>query len=180
MSKIQTYIDFDGVLYNTNEILDQMIKEEGISYENQDQVRKFIKKINFYQMIKNAKEINGSITSLLKITEDKKYNTTVLTHVNSYQEAKDKIKILKEISDKIKVIPVPKYIEKCDYVKPENAILVDDYKVNLINWSNKFGLPIHFDPDLKQSQFPVISSLSELEQTIHKKYAKVLKLSNKY
>lgn len=175
---IYRYIDFDGVIYNTNEIIDALILQEGLVAEQQDLITKLIRQIDFYNMIKNAKEINNSLTAIQELIKDKRYITKILTHVNSIKEAEDKLKIIKEVSNQIKVIAVPKEICKSHYVNPTNAILVDDYKGNLKYWKNKGGLPIHFDPKLKESEYPVINSLFDLDKTIETHYPKVLKMSN--
>ena len=53
---IYRYIDFDGVIYNTNEIIDALILQAGLAAEQQDLITKLIRQIDFYNMIKNAKE----------------------------------------------------------------------------------------------------------------------------
>lgn len=178
---IHRYIDFDGVLFNTNEILENMLLEVGIDYtmENQEKVRNFISNVDFYRLIKNAKEINNAINNLLALMNNQIYKTAILTHVNSIQEGIDKKKFMYEVSDKILVIPVPKHIQKCHYVNPINAILIDDWKGNLTPWEESKGLPIHFDLALKKSEFPVINNLLDIDEVIEKNYKKVLRMSNK-
>ncbi len=176
-NKIYRYIDFDGVLFNTNEIIDTLIIKEGLTKE--EEVRKYIKQIDFYTMITNAKQINNSIYYLQQLCNDNRYITKILSHVNSQEEEQAKISIIKEYIKNIEVICVPKQIEKSLYVNPHNAILVDDYKGNLLPWTNKGGLPIHFDPKLNKSNYPVISTLEDLDTTIEKHYHKVLTLINK-
>lgn len=177
--QIYRYIDFDGVIFNTNELLDKMIIENGLTANDQEKIRKLFRQINFYNLIKNAREINKSLTALQHLIQDEIYITQILTHVNSEKEGLDKTAIIKEVTSKIKVIAVPKEICKSQFVNPINAILVDDYKGNLRNWTTKGGLPIHFDPQLKQSEYPVINNLFDIDKTIQTYYPKILKMSNR-
>lgn len=40
---IYRYIDFDGVIYNTNEIIDALILQAGLAAEQQDLITKLIR-----------------------------------------------------------------------------------------------------------------------------------------
>mgnify|MGYP001083086397 CR=1 FL=1 len=74
---------------------------------------------------------------------------------------KDK-EYLEQYFNDIKFIAVDRNIAKTDAVEANNAILVDDFKENLIDWENHGGIGIHFDENLKKSKFKVINRLDEL------------------
>lgn len=177
-NKIYRYIDFDGVLFNTNEIIDNLILEKQLTKE--EDIRAYISKLNFYKIISSAKPINNSLYYLKKLLESDKYITKILSHTNSKEESLAKTSIIKDYINNIDILCVPKYIPKSTYVDPTNAILVDDYKPNLLLWQNNQGLPIHFDKELNKSTYPVISTLENLDTKIEQYYPKVLTLSNRH
>ena len=68
----------------------------------------------------------------------------------------------KAVLPNIKVIPVPKEIDKADYVDPNGSILVDDFLPNLEYWEEKGGIPIKFSDSDKECKYKKINDLSEL------------------
>lgn len=74
----------------------------------------------------------------------------------------------------VEVITVPKQIDKAKFVDAMGAILVDDYKTNLKIWKHHGGIPIHFDEERCESDYPVISCLFEIIDLTYD-YAKKIK-----
>lgn len=156
------YIDFDGVIMDTIDIMYRMMDEQEIDKKNNDEVRKFYENIDWKKLLKEADEINGSFEKVKKLNDSPNFNVSILTHVNSLNEAIEKVKFIRKYYKDITVIPVPKAISKTKMVHTKNAILVDDYTGNLVEWKSEDGIGIKFSVKPKESEFPVINDLDDL------------------
>lgn len=156
------YIDFDGVILDTIPILYQMIEEAGIDKYEEAEVRKFYQNVNWAELLETTDQINDSITCIQKLINSNKFNITILTHVNSLEEACEKVKFIRNYFFDITIIPVPKAISKTEMVHTQDAILVDDYSGNLREWENAGGIGVRFNTELESKGFKVISRLDEL------------------
>lgn len=156
------YIDFDGVIMDTINKTYQMMDEENIDKSDNEEVRKFYENIDWKRLLVEAGEINGAIEKVKKLNDSKKFNVSILTHVNSLDEAIEKVKFIRKFYDDITVIPVPKAISKTKMVHTKDAILVDDYTSNLVEWKSEGGIGIKFSIKPKQSEFVVIDDLDKI------------------
>lgn len=156
MQKI--YLDCDGVILDTIAKSYQLLKEKGITEE--EEVREFYSSICWKKLIKESGQINDAIEKIKELT--KYFDIEILTHVNSENEANVKIEYFAKELPGIKVITVPKTIKKADFVDPTNIILVDDYSPNLEYWESKGGIPIKFFDTKKECPYIVITDLLEL------------------
>ena len=156
------YIDFDGVIMDTINKTYQMMDEENIDKSDNEEVRKFYENIDWKRLLVEAGEINGAIEKVKKLNDSKKFNVSILTHVNSLDEAIEKVKFIRKFYDDITVIPVPKAISKTKMVQTKDAILVDDYTSNLVEWKSEGGIGIKFSIKPKQSEFVVIDDLDKI------------------
>ena len=156
------YIDFDGVIMDTINKTYQMMDEENIDKSDNEVVRKFYENIDWKRLLVEAGEINGAIEKVKKLNDSKKFNVSILTHVNSLDEAIEKVKFIRKFYDDITVIPVPKAISKTKMVHTKDAILVDDYSSNLVEWKSDGGLGIKFSIKPKKSEFVVIDDLDKI------------------
>ena len=152
------YLDCDGVILDTISKSYKMLQEKKLTTEKE--VREFYSSICWETLIIESGEIDNSIN---KIKELKKYyDIEILTHINSENEIKAKLKYFSDILPDINVITVPKEIKKADFVDPKDAILVDDYLPNLEYWNEKGGIPVKFSDTGKKCAFTVITDLLEL------------------
>lgn len=160
------YIDFDGVIMNTIEVTYDDLKEQGLDIknpENAEKVRTFYSTIDWENLLnKKAEIINDGINCIKKIMKTNKFNVSILTHVNSLNEAIEKVKFIRKYIEDITVIPVPKDISKTQMVRVENSILIDDYVGNLIEWRDKKGVGIKFSTKLNGKGFTVIDKLDQI------------------
>ncbi len=156
------YIDFDGVIMDTINKTYQMMDEENIDKSDNEEVRKFYENIDWKRLLVEAGEINGAIEKVKKLNDSKKFNVSILTHVNSLDEAIEKVKFIRKFYDDITVIPVPKAISKTKMVHTKDAILVDDYTSNLVEWKSEGGIGIKFSIKPKKSDFVVIDDLDKI------------------
>lgn len=175
---VKLYIDFDGVIKNTIAYMYQEMDELGIEWRgihtNSKEVVEYIKNLDWEYLLHNTSFINNSIKAIKEIINTNLYDVKILTHINSKNEAIQKEIYLKKVLPEVEVITVPKQIDKAKFVDATGAILVDDYKTNLKIWKYHGGIPIHFDEERCESDYPVISCLFEIIDLTYD-YAKKIK-----
>ena len=158
--KIKLYLDFDGVILDTINTTYKHLEQLNITEEEKKQ--EYYRTVDWHKLIHETDQIDNSIDKIKKIIESNLYDVAVLTHVNSELEGIIKIDYLADEIPGLKVIPVPKKIDKCDAVNPQNAVLVDDFLDNLELWYKKGGIPIKFSDNGKECKYSSISSLDEV------------------
>lgn len=165
---MKIYIDFDGVIFDTKTLLFGNDYKLAKLNPNFDKV-KYVKDLNWYDMILKSEEINNSISFLKEF----KNKIEILTKVNTLDnEATAKIKILRELGVESNIILVPFNLKKVDIVNAKNNILVDDTVHNLEEWETKKGIPIYFNKDNcdidnwdnKNTKYEKITSLEYLRK----------------
>ena len=141
-----TYIDFDGVILDTDELL----FEEWRKLPNRDLLPerekiKYIQKANWEYILYNSDIINDSIYYLKQMNPK---TTFILTKVHSLtNEASAKIKWLREQGVQQNALIVPYDLNKNLVGIAKGNILVDDCLKNLNDWVKNGGYPILFDID---------------------------------
>ncbi len=160
------YIDFDGVIMNTIEISYSELKKIGLDDKDpkdQKAVRKYYAELDWNILLnEKASIINDAMNCIQQILDSKLYEVTILSHVNSLQEAIEKVKYIRKYFRDITVIPVPREISKTEMVHTEGDILVDDYVGNLQEWKDAGGIGIKFSTKLNGKGFVVIDKLDQL------------------
>ncbi len=156
------YIDFDGVILDTIPMLYDLLETSNIDKYNKEEVTKFYETVDWEKLLENTEQINDSIICIQKLINSNKFDIAILTHVNSLKEAVEKVKFIRRYFFDITVIPVPKMISKTEMVHTKDAILVDDYSVNLVEWQNASGIGIRFNKELESKGFKVINRLDQL------------------
>lgn len=160
MDRINLYIDFDGVILDTNTPIYREL--EKIESLNDEKILEFFEQYPWEKLLSDDLIINDSINCLKKIIKSDKFNLAILTHVNSLNEAIAKINYLRQHFKDITIIPCPKIISKTKMVHTKNAVLVDDYAGNLREWKSEDGIPVRFSKKKNGKGFKVISKLDEL------------------
>lgn len=162
-NKMNLYIDFDGVILDTIPLLDRILLERNIDLKDEYKKREVYASLDWEKIVNETPQINDSIKHIDRLRKSNKFNVAILTHVNSMQEAIAKINYLeKELPDITKII-VPKEISKAKMLETKNAILVDDYGVNLDEWSKEGGISIKFSTKVdKVYKYKSISKLDQL------------------
>lgn len=160
---INLYIDFDGVMMDTIRVSTEILNNLEINTEDVEQVRSFYRNLDWEELLATTPILKDAFVCLDKLFDCKKFNIYILTHVNSLNEAICKINFIREYTDEVTIIPVPREISKTKMCKIEGAILVDDYSGNLKDWKSEGGISIKFSTDLnKESDYPIIDSLDKL------------------
>lgn len=152
------YLDCDGVILDTINKSYKMMREEGITTE--EEIADFYSNISWEKLIIESGEIKGSINKIKELMEH--YDVEILTHVYSEKETKAKSEYFKRVLPNINMIAVPKHKNKADVVNAKGAILVDDYLENLEYWESEDGIPIKFSDSRKECKYTVIEDLLEL------------------
>ena len=166
------YIDFDGVIFDTWDIIFEKYKEKFKTTKiDENNVKELMLSIGWNYILSNSKEINNNLKKANEI--NKKYDVSVLTKVNSIEEQKEKKKFLhKNGINKIHFVPYN--FSKAQYVSPQNNILIDDELKNLEEWKQKGGISIYFNKKLsdydsygnKNNEFIIINDLLKIYDII--------------
>lgn len=134
------YIDFDGVLVDTPKYIKQEIKRNG-------NVESTFINIKWDELLSKCSEICENICYLKKIFKNN--DITILTHVYSQKEKREKAKFINDYIGNIDVLFVPYNRKKSEYVNPKGNLLIDDYNVNIENWKNNGGIGYLFENYIK-------------------------------
>lgn len=154
----ELYIDFDGVILDTIPHLYQAADEAG--RERSDS--KFYETFDFKKILKDENILNDSINCIQKIIDSKKFNISILTHINSLQEGIDKVEYLRKFFKDITIILVPKKISKTKMIHTKGAILIDDYAENLREWESEGGISVRFSQKRNGKGFLVVDKLDQI------------------
>lgn len=156
------YIDFDGVILDSIKTTYEIMDKEGIDKYNPVEARAFYEVLDWDRTLEQTPEINNSLKYIKQLIDNNQYEVNVLTHIVCYREGVSKIRFLKKHIPELSIILVPKEFSKTEVVNPKDAILIDDYTENLKEWKEKGGIGIKFDDKKRIHEFPVITSLEEL------------------
>lgn len=102
MNKV-IYIDFDGVLVDTPNMINNALKNSVNSFET-------CKNLAWNYFLKNCSEIENNFSCIEEIS--KKYKVVILTHVYSENELLEKEKFISNLFQNVDFVPVPYNIEK--------------------------------------------------------------------
>lgn len=154
---MKVYVDFDGVLLDTDSVIDK-------EFDGNGERREFVKNYDWFKLMRDDLVINNALDYI----NNSKYEVSLLSKISSMCEGQAKIKYLRNKGVKIDINLVPTLINKCDVVNAYGNVLIDDKIVNLDCWSNSGGISIYFNKDSKDTdihgdintKYPMISDLS--------------------
>lgn len=160
---INLYIDFDGVIMNTIEISYKELEKLNINPKEFDKTQEYFRDLDWKEFLnKKCTPINDSIECIQKIIDSNLFNVNILSHINSLDEAIEKIKYIRKYFKDITFIPVPKKISKTKMVHTSGSILIDDYSGNLREWEATGGIGVRFSEKLNGKGFYVINRLDQI------------------
>ena len=164
------YIDFDGVILDTEDILFYDWRNEPERFNMPwDTEERYVERARWNDILEQSSVINNAI-SILKNMDYK--DTAILTKVHSLgNEGVAKINYLRKCGVKQNIILVPYNMSKCDVVDVRDNILIDDSIRNLVEWESMGGYPMFFDKDN--------SNLDSNGEYNSKKYQRVLRIDAK-
>ncbi len=138
------YIDFDGVILDTENVLFEDWRKNPNRKSLPESVKiKYIQEKDWNHILNNSPIINDSLYNLKNMDHN---NSAILTKIHSLtNEGTEKIKWIRDKGIKQTIILVPYNLRKCDVVDAANNILIDDCLKNLDEWVEKGGIPVFFD-----------------------------------
>lgn len=164
---MKIYIDFDGVLFDIEDLLFEeykILKAKGIKVDK----LKYMQNKDWEELINKSEIINNAIEILRGLKE-----AAILTKVHSMEnEAVAKIRKLRSLGISNEVIICPFQLKKSEIVCAKDNILVDDTIHNLEDWEEKGGIPIFFNKNNSDidgwnqvnTKYPKIKSLEYLKK----------------
>lgn len=169
---IKIYIDFDGVILDTWEIIFKKYqKKYNTAKINEMNLKKVMLEIGWESILKDSREINNSLEKIKQL--NKMQNVCVLSKVNSKEEEKAKKEYL--LGKGINTMCFVPYISsKTQFVEAKGSILIDDDLKNLNDWQNHGGIPIFFNEKLgsydsygkKNDKYIIINDLLKIYDLI--------------
>ena len=151
MSRNYTFIDFDGVILDSEERMLERKYDLGLhNHKNENEFDIYFEYTCLHPeeweyIIKGAKSINNSV-EIIKELESLKRKIAILTKIHTLQEMKVKTEVLRE---KLKIFCpvffVPPGVSKHQVVMPNHQLLIDDSKKNINRWIENGGKGLIFD-----------------------------------
>ena len=158
MFKENVFIDFDGVIFDTEKrVVERKKLRPDISWNV------FFEELDWFELLEEAKVINNAIDYILE-AQSKSKQIAILTKIHTLIEMEAKVRALRSRNVEIPILFVPPHIKKSQIYLPNNGeILIDDSVKNLIDWEQKGGRGLYFSENLDFSnQFEVVKSLRRI------------------
>ena len=158
MFKENVFIDFDGVIFDTEKrVVERKKLRPDISWNV------FFEELDWFELLEEAKVINNAIVYILE-AQSKSRQIAILTKIHTLLEMEAKVRALRSRNIEIPILFVPPHIKKSQIYLPNNGeILIDDSIKNLIDWEQKGGRGLYFSENLDSSnQFEVVKSLRRI------------------
>lgn len=158
MFKESVFIDFDGVIFDTEKrVVERKKLRPDISWNV------FFEELDWFELLEEAKVINNAIDYILE-AQSKSKQIAILTKIHTLIEMEAKVRALRSRNVEIPILFVPPHIKKSQIYLPNNGeILIDDSVKNLIDWEQKGGRGLYFSENLDSSnQFEVVKSLRRI------------------
>ena len=133
---MKVYVDFDGVILDTDSVIDMVFDGNGDR-------REFVSNYDWFKLMKDDIIINDALFFINKSS----YDISLLSKISSMCEGQAKVKFLRENGVCIDINFVPTLINKCDVVNANGNVLIDDKIVNLDSWHKSGGISIFFNKD---------------------------------
>lgn len=147
---MKIYIDFDGVIVNTMEIIDKRLKEANLT-----KTEDYYLNIKWPKLLNECEIIADAFNKIKSLSKD--FDVSILTHIYTIEEGIAKINYIRKFNSDINIILVPKSIPKNQIVNAKNAILIDDYSQNINDWIKSGGIGIKFN----NKKYKIINELNE-------------------
>lgn len=168
MTKDYTFIDFDGVILDSEERMLERKFDLGLrNHKKEDEFGKYFEYTNLHPeewdyIIREANSINNSV-EIIKELEKRQRKIAILTKIHTLYEMKVKLEDLRE-NRKIMcpVFFVPPKIKKHQIIIPNKQLLIDDSKKNIKGWIENGGTGLIFDTSIENNTNGKVKSLEFL------------------
>ena len=153
----KVFIDFDGVIFDTEKRVVEKKQNPDISWNE------FFEKLDWFQLLEESQVINNAIEYILEC-QVRSQQIAILTKIHTLIEMEAKVKALRSRKVEVPVLFVPPHIKKSQiYLLNNGEILIDDSIKNLIDWELNGGKGIYFTEDLtSNNQFETVKTLSKI------------------
>ena len=152
---MKLYVDFDGVIVNTMEIIEQELKENNLKKTDE-----YYMNIDWLKLLNKCEIINLAFKQIENLKSI--FDISILTHIYTIEEGVAKLNFIRKYDKNLNVILVPKNIAKSKIVNAKNAILIDDYNENIKDWINSGGIGIKFN----NKSYLTINTLAEINNYV--------------
>ena len=179
MSKPILYIDFDGVILNTIEVVREMLRRDGCDADNWWEINRYFRRKDIWlEVFEKATIINDAINQIKKVMELGIFSEVIiLTKItNVFDEERLKRDLLNQVLPGVRVITLQNGLNKALVVKAKGNVLVDDEPYNCVDWEKEDGIAISFSQFVSNLEENVINYISDVINTSAVK--KLLKTGN--
>lgn len=168
MNDSTVYIDFDGVILNSEErMLERKFYLGLCNHKDEKEFDFYFNYTNEHieewdYIIREAVSINNSV-EIIRELEALKKKIAILTKIHTLQEMRVKVDDLRN-NRKINspIYFVPPEIKKHQVIIPNNQLLIDDYEKNVLGWISAGGQGYIFDENIEQNTNKKVKSLEFL------------------
>ncbi len=158
MENLEYYIDFDGVILDSQ---DRFLDVMGSSTDL-DEWMDYLASLEWKKFLRECNEIDNSISTLDELQKYRKLKG-IITQIHCFNEGKEKLLFLRERGIIVPVIYVLPEQRKSTVIIPnKNLVLVDDKVRNCKQWTNDGGSSLQFDPHSTGNEKGKIKSLKQL------------------
>ncbi len=168
MTSNYTFIDFDGVILDSEERLLKRKYDLGLhNHKNENEFYAYFEYTNLHPeeweyILKEAKSINNSV-EIIKELEKLKERIAILTKIHTLQEMKIKTEVLRDnLKILCPVIFVPPGVKKYQVIIPNQQLLIDNSRKNIKKWIENGGKGLIFDPTIESDTNEKVRSLEFL------------------
>lgn len=170
---IKIYIDFDGVILDTWEIIFKEYQNKYNTKKIKDEnIKKTMLEIGWDLILKNSREINDNLKKIRQLKQN--FNICILSKINSKNEKKAKKEYLLK-NGICTMCFVPYNCSKTQFVEVIGNVLIDDDLKNLKDWQEHGGIAIYFNENLMNrdsygninEEFTIINDLLKIYDIIH-------------
>lgn len=168
MNEDFTYIDFDGVILDSEERM--LERKYNVGFHNHKDEKEFDEYFSYTDIypkewdyiIREANSINNSV-EIIQELEFLKKKIAILTKIHTLNEMRVKVEDLRN-HRKIycPIIFVPPAVKKHNVVMPNGQLLIDDSKKNIKLWNENGGQGLIFDKNISYDTNEKVKSLEFL------------------
>ena len=149
------YIDCDGVIFDTIKVAFREMKELNVNLADEFEITNYFKNVDWNYLIDKGGILNDSIEKIKLLDESNEFDSVkIATHRCSYDEGIVKTKRFSELIPNIKIITIPRKINKHHALPAYNHILIDDSKTKVREWIENGGIGIVFNPNVDHLIYP--------------------------
>ena len=149
------YIDCDGVIFDTVKFAFQEMDRLKIDIRDDLAVTKYFENIDWHYLIQSSGPINNSIEKIRLLVESDEFaSVQVATHRCSYEEGVVKTSEFAALIPNLKIITIPRKIQKHHAVNARNNMLIDDEPKKIRAWVDDGGIGVLFSKNVDHLIYP--------------------------